>query len=323
VAIRLPAQWETQKSIIVVFPTNQIDWQHSLKEIQKSYVKFIEAIAIFQKCIVICHDKKIPYKFFTSSQNIEIHEIQTNDTWIRDFGAIDFYEDGKLKYYNFIFNAWGDKFSSSLDNKFNITFYKNNLINEDFILEGGSIDSNGAGVLLTTSKCIFNSNRNSTHKHGEIIKKLKNLFGLKEIIILNHGALMGDDTDSHVDTLARFIDEESIVYVKCYDEHDEHYEELNKMEKELEKTGFKLIPLPLPKAKYFQDKRLPATYINFVFVNGAIIVPIYNDENDKIAIDTLNLHVKDRVIKTVDASVFIREHGSLHCASINQFESNR
>jgi len=321
VAIRLPAQWEKQKSIIVVFPTNQIDWQHSLEEIQKSYVVFIKTITDFQKCIIICHDKKILDNFFTSYKNIEVHEIQTNDTWIRDFGAIDFFENKKLNSYNFIFNAWGDKFSSTLDNKFNTKFYKNNLVNEDFILEGGSIDTNGNGVLLSTAKCLFNQNRNTTYKKEDILEKLRAYFGLKDIIMLQHGSLKGDDTDSHVDTLARFIDEESIVYIKCYDELDEHFEELNKMEKELEKTGFKLIALPLPKAKYFQNKRLPCTYINFIFVNGAIIVPIYNDENDKIALDILNLHVKNRIIKSVDASIFIREYGSLHCASINQFES--
>jgi len=320
---RVPAQWEKQKSIMLVFPTNQKDWQHSIKQIQESYIYFINTIREFQKCIIIVHDKKLLENFFTSFENLDIHEIKTNDTWIRDFGAIELYIDDKLISYNFIFNAWGNKFNSKLDNNFNKIFFKKNLKNIDFILEGGSIISNGNGVLLTTSKCIFNANRNSTCSKDEVIKILKELFGLKELIVLNHGELIGDDTDSHIDMLARFINEDSIVYVKCYDKHDEHFKELTKMENELKKTKFNLIPLPLPKAKYFKGKRLPASYINFVFVNNAIIMPTYNDENDKLAKEILSLHVEHRVIKCVDASVFIREHGSLHCASINQYNGNK
>lgn len=317
--IRLPAEWEKQKSIMVVFPTTHKDWQHSLKEIQKTYVAFINTIREFQKCIVICDDKTVLNQFFNSFTNIEIYEIKTDDTWIRDFGAIDFFENGQLKSYNFIFNAWGDKFSSNLDNSFNKSFDNTNLIDIDFILEGGSIESNGNGSLLTTSKCIFNQNRNRTNSQEEITDKIKKLFDLKELIILKNGALEGDDTDSHIDTLARFINKETIVYAKCYDKNDTHFAELNKMEKELEKTKFKLVPLPLPNPKLFNKKRLPATYLNFIFINDAIIVPTYNDTNDDLVIKIFEQHIKNRVIKTVDASILIREHGSLHCSSINKF----
>lgn len=317
--IRLPAEWEKQKSIMVVFPTNHKDWQHSLKEIQKTYVEFINTIREFQKCVVICSNKDILNKFFISFENIEVHEIQTNDTWIRDFGLIDFFHNNQLKSYNFIFNAWGDKFSSNLDNDFNKKFEKKDLINIKFILEGGSIESNGNGTLLTTSKCIFNKNRNSKYTQEEIINKLKKLFGLKELIILNYGALEGDDTDSHIDTLARFIDKNTIAYAKCYDKKDAHFKELNMMEEELKKTNYKLVPLPLPQAKYTGKKRLPATYLNFVFINDAIIIPTYNDKNDDLAIETLSKHINFRILKTVDSSTLIKEYGSLHCASINQF----
>ena len=316
--IRLPAEWEEQEYIIVVFPAIHKDWQHSIQEVQKTYVEFINTIRKFQKCVVICKDKKILNRFFDSFKNIEVYETQTNDTWIRDFGAIDFFENGQLKSYNFIFNAWGDKFSSNLDNDFNKKFYKKKLIDVDFILEGGSIDNNGEGVLLSTSKCIFNKNRNSTCKKKDILKKLKKLFGLKEIIVLNHGFLEGDDTDSHIDTLARFVNKDTIVYAKCYDEKDIHFDELNMMEKELKKTRFTLVPLPLPNAKYFKNKRLPATYLNFVFINDAIIFPTYNDKNDEIALSILSKHIQNRVIKTIDSSILIREHGSLHCSSINK-----
>ncbi len=126
--IRLPAEWEKQKSIMVVFPTTQKDWQHSIKEIQKSYVNFINAITRFQKCVVICNNKKVLNKSFDSFENIEIHEIKTDDTWIRDFGAIDVFIDGELKSYNFKFNAWGDKFEASMDDNFNKNFFKKDLL---------------------------------------------------------------------------------------------------------------------------------------------------------------------------------------------------
>lgn len=316
--IRIPAEWEKQESIIVVFPTKHKDWQHSIDEIQKSYVVFINAIRKFQKCIVICDDRKIFDKFFTDFYNLEIANLKTNDTWIRDFGAIDFFEDNKLKSYNFTFNAWGGKFEANLDDEFNKKFYKKKLIDVDFILEGGSIDSNGKGTLLTTAKCIYNKNRNSHLKKEQIEEKIKSLFGLKNLIVLNHGSLEGDDTDSHIDTLARFISEDTIAYVKCYDRDDEHFCELNLMEEELKQTGFNLVPLPLPKAHYFNNHRLPATYINFVFINNALIIPTYNDhKNDEKTYKILSEHIKDRKIIGVDASIFIREHGSLHCASIN------
>ena len=320
--LRLPAQWEHQDSIIVVFPTNHTDWQYCIEEIQKSYVTFINAIREFQKCIVICDDEKIIKHFFSELENIQIINITTNDTWIRDFGAIDFFQDNKLHSYNFIFNAWGNKFESKRDNDFNAKFQKKNLVNVDFILEGGSIDTNGKGTLLTTSKCIFNKNRNDRYNKEEITYKLKKLFGLNQLIILNHGALKGDDTDSHIDTLARFINENTIAYVKCYDENDIHFEELNLMEQELQKNPFKLVPLPLPKAKYFGKQRLPATYLNFIFINQALILPTYNDSNDNKVVKILQKELPNRVIKPVDASIFIREGGSLHCSSINKIANN-
>ncbi len=317
-SIRIPAEWEKQKSIMLVFPTTQKDWQHSIEAIQKSYVDFIKIITRFQKCIVICNNKTILNKYFDSFENIEIHEIKTDDTWIRDFGAIDIFINKQLKSYNFKFNAWGGKFEASMDNHFNRTYSKKGLLHVDFILEGGSIDNNGDGVMISTSKCIFNKNRNATCKQKDVKEKIKKLFGLKELIVLKNGALMGDDTDAHIDTLARFIDKETIAYAKCYDENDIQFEELKKMEKELKKTKFRLIPLPLPSPKMFKNHRLPATYLNFVFINGALIVPTYNDKNDKKVIKILEKEIKNREIIEIDASIFIREYGSLHCSCITQ-----
>ncbi len=323
--IRLPAEWERQSFIAVVFPSKVSDWSHSLKEIENSYIKFIDILSTYQKTVVLSDDIRRVKHLLKKRDNIKIVQIETNDTWIRDFGAISVEKESKIILYDFIFNAWGGKFESELDNEVNKKLFEAGFFTDltpiDFVLEGGSIDSNGNGIMLTTSKCIFNKNRNPNLSKEEILDKLKKLFGLKKIIVLNHGSLIGDDTDSHIDTLARFVNENTIVYTKCYDKDDEHYEELSKMEKELQNTGFSLLPLPLPSKKIWNEKRLPATYINFVLINNAIIVPTYDDKFDKIAIETFKNIYPDREVKGTDASIFIREHGALHCASINFYNN--
>lgn len=323
--IRIPAEWEEQEALIVVFPPQKSDWAHSIKEIHQSYLEFIGKIARFQKCMVICEDKKILSTALPSLQNIELIEMPTNDTWIRDFGGINVYKNGKRQTYDFVFNAWGNKFDASIDNTitkrlFDEGYLSGKLKSFDFVLEGGSIDTNGEGVMLSTAYCLFEENRNPELSKKKIKKTLMKLFGLKELIILKHGALMGDDTDSHIDTLARFINKNTIAYVKCYDKNDAHYKELKKMEKELQKTGFDLLPLPLPSPKYFNNHRIPATYMNFVLINNAVLVPTYSDTYDKEVLATFARHFPEREIVGIESSVFIREHGSLHCASMNIYK---
>lgn len=324
--IRIPAEWEAQEALIVVFPPKKSDWEHSIKEIHQTYLEFISQIARFQKCMVICEDKKTLATALPSLQNIELIEMPTNDTWIRDFGGINVYKNGKRQTYDFIFNAWGNKFEASMDNGitqrlFDEGYLVGKLKTFDFVLEGGSIDSNGHGVMLSTAYCLFEENRNPELSKKKIKKTLMKLFGLKELIILKHGALMGDDTDSHIDTLARFIDKKTIAYVKCYDKKDEHYKELKKMEKELKKTGFDLVPLPLPSAKYFNNHRIPATYMNFVLINDAVLVPTYSDIYDEEVLKTFARHFPEREVVGIESSILIREHGSLHCASMNVYKA--
>jgi len=325
--IRIPAEWEEQEALIVVFPPQTSDWAHSLVEIQETYLTFITHIARFQPCMVICEDKKTLATALPSLQNIELIEMPTNDTWIRDFGGITVYKKGKRQTYNFIFNAWGNKFDASIDNTitqklFDEGFLSGKLKSFDFVLEGGSIDSNGEGVMLSTAQCLYEQNRNPELSPKEIRKVLKKLFGLKKLIVLKHGALIGDDTDSHIDTLARFIDQKTIAYIKCYDTKDVHYKELHRMEKELKKTGFDLLPLPLPLPQYFHEERIPATYLNFVIINNAVLVPTYSDAYDKDVLATFERHFPEREIVGIEASILIREHGSLHCASMNVYKKN-
>lgn len=323
--IRIPAEWEEQEALIVVFPPKMSDWAHSIDAIHQTYLTFITTIARFQKCMVICEDKTALATSLPNLQNIELIQMPTNDTWIRDFGGINIYKNHKRKTYDFVFNAWGNKFEANLDNTitkqlFEEGYLEGKLKSLDFVLEGGSIDSNGHGVMLSTAYCLFEENRNAHLSKKKIKKTLMELFGLKELIILEHGALMGDDTDSHIDTLARFINKNTIAYVKCYDKKDEHYKELRKMEKELQKTDFHLLPLPLPSAKYFNDHRIPATYMNFVLINNAVLVPTYSDACDAEVLAIFERHFPDREVVGIESSVLIREHGSLHCASMNIYK---
>lgn len=320
--MRAYAEWEKQELIFLSLPHKNSDWKPYLNEILDSYEELVAAIVPFQKVVLICPDEEIFNSRFAKFDNVEFIKIDTDDTWIRDYGMIDVENGDKILSYDFKFNAWGGKFESSKDNAVNLELtkhFKSDLREVDFILEGGSIEFDGQGTLLTTETCLLNDNRNSKFNKEQIEAKLKELFGLKRVIWLKHGFIKGDDTDSHVDTLARFISPDTIAYACTDDKNDEHYEELEKMKQELEATGSKLLELPLPKAKFYEGKRLGCTYANFIFVNGALIVPTYNDPNDKIVLERLAKALPDHKIIGVNSLVFVRQNGSLHCSSQNRF----
>lgn len=351
--MRAFAEWEKQELIFLSLPHENTDWKPYLDEILDAYERLVAAIVPFQKVVLICPDERIFVERFAKFDNVEFVKIDTDDTWIRDYGMIDV-EDfadadagsngknstsedaaccergggenssrrAKIVSYDFKFNAWGGKFESSKDNAVNLELakrFKSDLRSIDFVLEGGSIDFNGRGTLLTTQKCLLNDNRNSHLNKDQIEARLKELFGLRRVIWLKNGFIKGDDTDSHVDTLARFIAPDTIAYASCDDPADEHFEELAAMKKELESTGFKLVPLPLPKAKFYGGKRLGCTYANFIFINGAVIVPTYGDDNDKIVLERLAQELPNHKIIGVDSLVFVRQNGSLHCSSQNKY----
>lgn len=319
-------EWSEQEYLMLSLPHEKSDWKPYLGEIIQAYKEFVKATSEFQKVLLIAPNKS-DFAPFENMTNVEFFICDTNDTWIRDFGAIDVLEDNHLKALDFTFNAWGNKFQSELDNEVNSKLFKEKfnekLTKIDFILEGGSIDFNGEGVMLTSSNCLLNKNRNSHLDKSQIEAKLKEIFGLKQIIWLENGFIKGDDTDHHIDTLARFIDKNTIAYSICEDEEDEHYIPLQKMKKELEATGFDLVELPLPKPLYYEGRRLGATYANFVFVNDALIMPFYKDENDEIIKQRLAKALPKRKIIGVDARVFLRQNGSLHCSCQNRFKGLR
>lgn len=320
--IRAFGEWENQELLMLSIPHSNSDWAEYLDEILDSYEELVRVVSKYQKVLLIAPNLS-DFDRFKKFDNCEFLQIDTDDTWIRDYGAIDVEKDSEIISYDFKFNAWGGKFSSSKDDVVNKKLFEHfgtKLTEINLILEGGSIDFNGDGVMLTTTECLLNDNRNRLSK-DELEARLKDLFGLRKIVWLNHGFIKGDDTDSHVDTLARFIAPNKVAYAACLDENDEHYKELNLMKKELENAGFELVALPLPKPVFYNGKRLGATYCNFIFINGAVIVPTYGDkEADNYALNTLKDAISNREIIGVDSRVFIRQNGSLHCSSQNRYE---
>jgi len=326
--IRLPAEWEEQDSILMVFPHSNSDWADDLQSAESVFLRIASSISSLQKLILICQDVDYVKSMFCYHDRISFVQMNTNDTWIRDFGPISVYKDGKRRLLDFVFNGWGDKFDSSLDNQVSkklhqaYHFYPSDLESADMILEGGSIESDGQGTLMTTTKCLLNPNRNPNLSKSDIEHRLISYFGLERILWLNHGHLCGDDTDAHIDTLARFVDCETIVYVSC-DKDDEHFEELELMREELEGfrtiggKPYKLIPLPLPDAIYKDGNRLAATYANFLIINKAVLLPTYNDPKDKKMIELFKELFHSKEIIPINSLRLIEEGGSIHCSTMN------
>lgn len=339
--IFFPPEWYPQSAIQLTWPHPDTDWDYMLEEVTACYVNIAVEILKRQKLIVVCHNAEtVQYElkeYKDLFRNLTLVELPTNDTWARDHSGISVINNGKKQVYDFTFNGWGLKFASNYDNQISRGLFKNGifksdveLINKkDFALEGGALESDGKGTLLTTSECLLSANRNSFMSKDEIEKYLKEAFGLNKILWLDHGYLSGDDTDSHIDTLARYCDEHTIVYVKCEDKNDEHYEALTKMEEQLKTftdyqgNPYKLISLPMAKAVYDEDnERLPATYANFLIMNDVVLLPFYNDqERDTEAKEKLEIAFPTREIIGIDCSSLIRQHGSLHCITM-QYPDN-
>ena len=316
---RYPAEFEEQSYIQIIFPHQKSDWSPYLEEARATFVAIICAIARFEPCLIVCDNCLHVKTLFRDHHNLFFVQYRSDDTWARDCSCISVIEKGEVKLLDFTFNGWGGKFDATQDNAMN-AYLSPDSHPVDFVLEGGAIESNGQGVLLTTSQCLKNPNRNP---EADIESMLKQYLHVNEILWLHHGYLSGDDTDSHIDTLARFIDPHTIMYLTCKDSGDEHYQELRLMEKELKRfrqkdgTPYTLIPLPMTEPVYFEGERLPATYANFLMINSAVIVPTYNDPHDEEALEIFKNTFRDREILSIDCSVLIRQHGSLHCVTMH------
>jgi len=330
--IVFPAEWACQSGIMLTWPHENTDWADMLEEVEVCFIAIVKAIAEREKVLIVCPDQLLlSFKLkHCLAENLIFAELASNDTWARDHGAITVMKEGQPTLYDFTFNGWGMKFASNFDNQITSSLYQQGLFQnrvlyrnlQNLILEGGSLESDGEGTILTTRACLLSANRNQYLSKDEIELNLKELFGAEQILWLSSGYLAGDDTDSHVDTLARFCDPQTIAYVKCEDVKDEHYDALKNMENELisfrtlNSQPYNLIPLPMADAVYDGEFRLPATYANFLIINGAVLVPFYESPKDTIAESQLQKAFPDREIIGIDCLPLILQHGSLHCVTM-------
>ncbi|NLC50610.1 MAG: agmatine deiminase family protein [Bacteroidales bacterium] len=331
-SIHFPAEWHPQSAIQLTWPHEDTDWADILDEVTTFYIGLSKEILRHTQLLVVCAKAAEVRKHFTQTEqdNLTLVEIESNDTWSRDHGAISVFINEKPVIYDFGFNAWGLKFAANHDNQITRKLFEGNIFQTDvtyhnhlnFILEGGAIESDGEGTLLTTSKCLLAPNRNQPQTKEDIEQFLIKELGLKQVLWLNHGYLSGDDTDNHIDTLARLCDKATIAFVQCTDENDEHYQELKKMEEELalfrtiDGEPYKLIALPMAEAVYDEDYRLPATYANFLIMDDVILIPTYSTDKDSVAKEQLQKAFPEREIIGIDCRTLIKQNGSLHCITM-------
>ena len=332
----LAPEWFPQSGVQLTWPHEGTDWNYMLAEVTECYVRLAYEIALREKLLIVCPDtekvrllieERLPQ---SAKQNISYFACPTNDTWARDHAFLTVIDHNQLELVDYRFNGWGGKFEAALDNAINRQLHeagvvKGNYVDRlDFELEGGSIETDGMGTLLTTAECLLNPNRNPQLDKQKIEARLQEDFNVDHFLWLEHGALAGDDTDSHVDTLARLCPQDTIVYVKCDRQEDDHYKELQLMEEELQnfrtKEGqpFRLISVPLPEPIYdAEGERLPATYANYLVMNNAILYPTYaQPELDEEAKRALEKAFPNYSVVGVDCRPLICQHGSLHCATM-------
>ena len=317
----------------MAFPHAQTDWAADLAAAQACFAEILRTIARFQPVWLLCDTVRAPKAWVEDipSERLRLIEATYNDTWARDFGPIAVQEADGLHWQDYQFNGWGLKFPANLDNQLTAHLHQQGLLPNrrvrGLVLEGGSIDSDGQGSLLTTEACLLSANRNPHLSQSELNLLLSDQLGAQRIHWLRHGYLAGDDTDRHIDTLARFCDARTIAYTTCTEPEDEHFGPLQRMEADLKRfrggTGepYRLLPLPLPEAQYHpaDGHRLPATYANFLIINGAVLVPTYGCPQDEEALAVLKGSgcFADREIIGVDCRALIRQHGSLHCITMH------
>ena len=341
-----PAEWAPQQFVQLTWPHADTDWAYMLDEVQVCFKNIAREIACRQQLVIVAPDVDDVRRQIADEvnmANVRLVELPSNDTWARDHGGITIFETRDTRHetpdsiypviLDFQFNGWGLKFASDKDNLITERLYRGgHLFGElrncrNFVFEGGSIESDGEGTLLTTSECLLSPNRNATMSRDDIEKYLLETLGAKQMLWLDYGYLAGDDTDSHIDTLARLCPNNTILYVKCDDEADEHYEALRNMEEQLKTfrtfsgEPYRLIALPMARPAFEDDERIPATYANFLVINGAVLVPTYDTDLDDVALAQVAKAFPDREIVGIDCQALIRQHGSLHCVTM-QYPSN-
>ncbi|MCM1006015.1 MAG: agmatine deiminase family protein [Prevotella sp.] len=335
---RLVPEWFPQKGVLMSLPHEHTDWAYMLDQVHECYINILRALVKYDVApMLLVPSVEYACKVLPDDmiKTIGLVEADYNDTWIRDYGPLTLKNgNDELRLADFGFNGWGLKFAADKDNlvinklfgpgssSFPANGYRNFLA---YVLEGGSVEVDEYGTLLTTSRCLCSPNRNGGLSKAEVKKILSSALGINHLLWLDYGALSGDDTDSHIDTLARMCPEETILYVGCTPDETEHFEQLSLMKQQLlnmrtpSDKPYNLIELPLPEAIFDPEDghRLPATYANYLVTDKAVLVPVYGQpKRDELACRIIGIVYHDREIVPIDCNALIRQHGSLHCATM-------
>ncbi|MEZ5462913.1 agmatine/peptidylarginine deiminase [Dokdonella sp.] len=331
--LRLPAEWEPQDAILVAWPHADTDWADRLESVEATYVALVAGITRFQRAIVLVGDASVRQRaeqLLTADgidlARLQFVEVPYDDTWLRDSGPICLKNADGFTLNDFRFTGWGGKFEASLDDRIVSELIRRKLFVEsahrpiDWALEGGAIESDGAGTILTTWKCL--ALRHPDQSREEIDAVLLDTLAAERVLWLDHGYLEGDDTDAHIDTLARLAPDEAIVFQACDDPGDAHFNELGRMRDELatlrtaEGRPYTLHALPWPQPIVDGGRRLAASYANYLIINGAVLVPAYADKADDEAARIIGIAHPGREIVQIPCRPLIWQNGSLHCVTM-------
>ncbi|MBP3229102.1 MAG: agmatine deiminase family protein [Bacteroidaceae bacterium] len=332
----LPAEWAPQSGVWLTWPHEGTDWADVLPQITETYTRLAYEIALREPLLVVHPDAKVLEATLRARlpkrvvDNITFFPAPTDDTWTRDHGVLTAYGTGGTELVDCCFNGWGGKFPAARDNALTRRLYDAGVLHGhyidalDFVLEGGSIESDGQGTILTTSQCLLTPTRGEGRTRQAIEERLASLFGTERVLWLDHGHLAGDDTDGHIDTLARLCPGGVIAYVRCDDPADEHYDDLRQMEQQLrtfkqpDGRPYTLVPLPMaPVCRDDDGQRLPATYANYLVLNDAVLFPTYGHPalDEQARRQLARLYPKYSLVG-IDARTLILQHGSIHCAAM-------
>ena len=331
---RLPAEWEPQAGVIIAWPHAGTDWSPRLAQIEAAYVGLASAIARFEPLIVCAATPAVRGRAAhllgsagVPSARVRFVDADYDDTWLRDSGPLTLTDDSSgFRLLDFRFTGWGGKFGADRDDRLIETLVDRGLFRSathqriDWALEGGAIESDGNGTILTTWRCL--RQRHPDMERDDMTRLLLDSFGAERVLWLDHGYLEGDDTDAHIDTLARFAPDDAIVFQACEDMADPHFDQLARMREELtalrtrDGRPYRLHALPWARAIVDEGRRLPASYANYLVVNGAVLIPAYGDPADAGAAAVIAAAHPGREVVPIDALPLIWQNGSVHCLTM-------
>lgn len=329
-------EWVEQSAVVLAWPYSGGDFSRWLDAVEATYAHIAIEVARRERLIVICrdtaHQRHIETRLTQDGAALERVRFVCqpyNDVWVRDSAPLSVLGRVGVHLLNFRFNGWGGKYECVDDSLLAERLHASGALGGsalepvDFVLEGGSVEADGRGVIMTTRRCLLNPNRNPDWDKSQIEACLRERLGAEKVLWLEHGHAEGDDTDAHIDTLARFCSEDTIAYTACDQAEDPLYPEFQRMEEQLKTftslqgQPYRLVALPMPAPiRDEEGHRLPATYANFLIINGAVLVPVYRDPADVVALERLAACFPDRMIVPVDCVPLIHQYGSLHCMTM-------